>query len=236
MRQAILRFMNTRKIYSLTVAALFAACSSSQRVGEDADVDADTTQDADHADDADDEADVADDSDVDLDRCPGERYGRTITITNSSSQIEHFDFQHPLTMTQQTSDSWVELLLWTWCMTTCDECEPIFCEPCDPTLRALATGESETYEWDGLISFPDNELECDWNGSNVPCIDRLEAPAGRYRIELCHSPDYITEEEQFGSCHGIEGYVSPASLYSLECVTVEFDYDPCEPGLVAFEL
>lgn len=204
--------MSAERYCSFMMVALVAACSSAQRIENDAGVDGD--------------------SDGGVDACPGTRHTRTITITNASLVVQHFNFEAPLAMEQQTSGAWQEFLPWAWCRTTCDECEPVFCEPCDPTLRALATDESQTYEWEGYTHLTGDDVECDWEGSSVACIEQLEAPAGRYRIELCHSPDYVEEEEQFGSCYGVEGYVSPASLDSPECVAVEFEYDPCEPGSV----
>lgn len=131
-------------------------------------------------------------------------------------------------MQRHGSGVWIELLPWAGCHTVCDECQPIFCEPCDPTLRALGTGESQAYAWDGFVYSSGDDLECDWEGSLVPCIERREALAGRYRVELCFSPDYVEVEEQFGACRGGEGYVSPASLDSPECVIQEFAYDPCD--------
>jgi hypothetical protein len=218
----------------LTVLLALVGCSSAQRVEGDAGADGDATQDgdaeiaSDGGGDADADADASADSDVEVDPCPGARHGRTITITNSSSVTQYFAFDRPIAMERQSSGAWTEFLPWAWCRTVCDECETRFCEPCDPTLRALDVGESETYEWEGLMYMLEEDHECDWEGSSVPCIERREAPAGRYRVEHCHSPRYVDEEEQFGSCYGVDGYISPASLDAPECMTLELDYDPCE--------
>lgn len=99
------------------------------------------------------------------------------------------------------------------CRTTCDECQPIQCEPPEPRVRQLLPGDTLPFDWDGTYF---EETQCT-DVEAVACRTRRVAARGEYVARVCWTTTLETQRDRPPDRRRDDDTLAPAWLRDVEC-------------------